>query len=417
MLTKKQIRHANLISIRTKLVLVILSLIILSIAATKVYDYSVRVPEIEKTVEEERLNAAVLTASRLETEIFKTVSVLETAAINTAFISDDKDTVIKALLSIKEQNQIFSTVFLCDASLDRLNEKGEITSLASREYMQEVKKTKKTVISREILISQSTHKPSIMIATPVRISGAPESYLGISINIDKLQYIIGETGKSGGSYTFAFDGKDGLVFAHPIQEYVGTLKFINPDDKDKSKIAPELQKMAKEAISGHSGTQIYDFNGTRIIAAYTNIPGTSFGIAARMNYEDAMEPVRKERNLDIIIAVIASLISAAAAMAFAKYIADPIKSIANEANVIASGDFTGAMNIVVKGRDEVGQLQKAFKDMAIMLKSTMGQIGQAAAQIASSQAKSLKRVRSNPPRERRKSPKPLRKSRREQSTR
>lgn len=381
---KIQNGHINNLSIRVKLTLVTLLLIILSITATKIYDYSFRVPEIEERMKTEQLNNAMLTASKLETEISKTVSTLEMAANNTSFISNDKDTLVNALLSIKRSNQIFSAVFLADESLNRINEKGELSSLANREYMQEVKKTKETVISKEVIISQSTNKPAIMIATPIKIIGSPERYLGISINIDNFQKIIDETQKSDSNYSFAFDGKDGLMFVHPIKEYVGSLKLINPDEKDKSKVATELQQMAKEAILGHSGTQIYSFNSSKIIAAYANIPGTSFGVATRMNYEDAMEPIRKERNSAIIITLITSVIGAIVTIIFSKFIADPIKSIANQANIIESGDFTKSINVNINSEDEVGQLQKSFKNMAIMLKSTMEQIEQAVTHISSS---------------------------------
>jgi methyl-accepting chemotaxis protein len=376
-------RNWGFISIRTKLACVIALLIALAVAAVEIYDYQVRASEIEKTVTEQQLNTAVLTASRLETEIIKTVSTLETSANNSAFASDDRDVIIRALLAIKEQNHIFSTVFMTDSALNRLNEKGELTSLASREYMQEVQKTKKTVISREILISQATQKPSLMIATPVKVPGAPERYLGISVNIDNLQGIVAEGKRSDSNYTFAFDGKNGLVFAHPVQEYVGSLKFINTDEDDKVLVAPELQTMAKKAAAGSSDSQTYTFNGSKVIAAYTNIPGTSMGVADRMTYDEAMAPVRKERNSSIMITLITALLSTVIALAGAKYIADPIKKIADQANIIASGDFAQAKTIRVKGQDEIGRLQQDFRDMADMLRSTMEQIGQAAAQIAS----------------------------------
>ncbi|MEN6316506.1 MAG: methyl-accepting chemotaxis protein [Clostridiaceae bacterium] len=375
----------NIGSIQTKLVMMILLLVILSTTAIKLYDYNVRVSEIENTVRQKKLDIAILTASRLETEIAKALSALETAANNAAFASDDQDVLVKTLLSIKQQNKIFSTVFLCDASLNRLNEKGEMTSLANREYMQDVKKNKQNVISREILISKSTQKPSIMIATPVKVAGAPERYLGMSINIDKLQYIINETKQSESNYSFAFDGKDGLVFAHPRQDYVGSFKIINPDNgQGQDGVAPELQQMAKEAISGNSGTQIYSFNGEKTIAAYANIPGTSFGVATRMSYAEAMEPITKERSSALMIALIASMISGIIAVAFARWFIKPLINISQQANTIAAGDFTASNDIVVKSDDELGKLQTAFKDMAVMLKSTMEQIGQAATQIASS---------------------------------
>ncbi|MDQ7095716.1 methyl-accepting chemotaxis protein [Desulfosporosinus sp. PR] len=381
---EKRKRSGRLLSIRTKLASVIAVVIILAVATVEIYDYQSRVSEIEQSVREQQLDTAVLTAARIETEIDKTTATLETAAHNNAFASDNRDVLIQILLAIKEQNPIFSTVFMADAKLTRLNEKGEISSLADREYMQEVQKTKKTVISREILISQATQKPSLMIATPVKVPGAPERYLGISVNIDNLQKIVAQSKKSDSNYSFAFDGKDGLVFAHPVAAYIASLKFINPDAKDKSLVAPELQAMAREAVAGHSGSQVYNFNGSKIIAAYTNIPGTSLGVASRMTYDEIMAPLRKQRNIDIIITLAVALLGAVIALAGAKLIADPLKRLADQANKIAAGDFTQAKAIKVKGQDEIGQLQQAFQAMAGMLKSTMEQIGQAAAQVASS---------------------------------
>lgn len=175
-----------------------------------------------------------------------------------------------------------------------------------------------------------------------------------------------------------------MVFAHPVQKYVGSLKILNPEEKDKSLVAPELQVMAQEATTGHSGNQIYVFNGVKIIAAYSKIPGTSFGVATRMTYEEAMEPIRKERNSAIIITLVVSILGVIIAPVIAKWIADPLKRISEQAHVIATGDFSQAQAINVQGRDEISQLQQAFKDMAGMLKSTMERIGGAAVQIASS---------------------------------
>lgn len=222
----------NIFKIRRKLSLMILIIVVFSIVGTKVYDYNVRVNSIEKSVREDELNAAILTASRLETEIQKTVSVLESSANDNDFATKDKNKILELLGSIKKQNSIFSTVYLADSDLNKINDKGQEGSLADREYMQDVKKNQKTTISKEVLISEATNKPSIMIVTPIKVPGASERYLGIAISVDNFQNIIDKAKKSDSNYSFAFDGKNGLVFAHPIKEYVGTLKFINPDEKD-----------------------------------------------------------------------------------------------------------------------------------------------------------------------------------------
>lgn len=380
----KEPKKHKFISIRTKLTAIIVLLIILTVSTVQIYTYQKNVSQIEAAVEENELSTAILTASRLQTEIMKTVSVLETASYDVAFAAEDVNVLIQGLLAIQSQNQIFSTVFITDSALYKLaNEKGEPGSLADREYLQELKKTQQTVISREILMSQSTKKASLMIATPIRTPGAPERYLGIAINIDKLQGVVTQSQKSDSHYSFAFDGKNGLVFAHPVPEYIGSLKLINPDEKDAALVAPELQNMAKEAIAGHSGHQIYEFDGVKVITAYTNIPGTTLGVATRMTYADAMADVKKSGRQTVIIIVVASLLSALIALFCTKFVADPIKRIAEQANTIASGDFTQTRRITTKGTDEIGLLQQDFINMADKLQSTMEQIGSAAAQIAS----------------------------------
>jgi methyl-accepting chemotaxis protein len=355
---------------------------IFAVMAVEVYSYRSRVAEIEQAAQEAQLNTAILTAARLESTIAKTVATLETAANDSAFASEDQNILIQTLAHIKAQNPLFSTVFVTDAALTRLNEKGETGSLASREYMQATQQTKQTVISNEILISQATQKPSLMVATPVKAPGAPERYLGISVNIDNLQGIVAESEKNASHYAFAFDGKDGTVFAHPIADYVGSLKLLNPEEKDRNLVAPDLQAMVREAIAGRSGIQIYEFGGTKVIASYAGIPGTTLGVASRMSYDEAMEPVRQARNSSIIIMLVVLAVSVAVALIGSKVIAEPVKRIAEQAYVIASGDFTQAKMLRVKSRDEIGRLQQDFKDMAEMLQSTMAQIGEAADQIA-----------------------------------
>jgi methyl-accepting chemotaxis protein len=384
MMKKKHRSIFKNVRIRTKLLLVIIPLVCLTMGAAKSYDYFTRQSDLEESVKDDMLHISELTATRLQVEIAKAVSAVETAADNRVFLSQDQSAIIQELNNIKNQNPLFATVFLSDASLTRINEQGDTASLADREYMQEVKKTGETVVSNEILISQATKEPAIMIATPIKISGAPESYLGVSLDTKELKNIVAGMKKSDSNYSFAFDGKDGLVFAHPVEDYVGSLKFINPDEKDKGLVAPELTKMVQEAVSGHSGTQIYEFNGVKVIAAYANVPGTSFGVASRMKYYDAMESVRKEQISAIVITLIATAVGVAAAFGLSVLIATPIKRIAIQANIIASGDFTQAITLDAQGKDEISQLQQAFKDMAIKLGNTMEQIGQATKELASS---------------------------------
>lgn len=372
--------------IRTKLLLVIIPLLCITMGAAKSYDFFTRQAYLENSVKDDMLHTAQLTATKLQVEIAEAVSVVQTAAGNNAFQSKDQAMMIQELTNIKKQSSFFESVFLSDASLNSINEKGESASLADMKYMQEVKEKRETTISDEIFISPYSKEPTIIIVTPIKTSGAPESYLGLSLTTKELQNIVANMKKSDSNYSFAFDGKDGMTFAHPTEDYVGTLKFIHPNENDKARVAPELRDMVQDAISGNSGTQVYEFNDVKVIAAYANIPGTSFGVASRMRHYDAMESVRTEQISAIVITLVASVAGAVAALGLSVLISNPIKKVANQANLIALGDFTQAIALDVheSGKDEISQLQRAFKEMAMMLKNTMGQIGQATKELASS---------------------------------
>jgi methyl-accepting chemotaxis protein len=370
------------LSIRIKLAALIVLFIVITVLITETFSYLSSVSELEAVEENERLNAAALTAARISGELMEAAAVVETATLNTVFASNDMDAIQSVLSAIKDSNSFFSVVFMMDRNYERINHLGEWANLSTRNYAQEVKNTRQTVISSEVILSATTGKPSIVVITPVKAAGSPERYLGITIGVENHQEIIMDTKKSENTYAFAFDGASGLMFAHPNPEYVGTLKLIAPDEGTDIAIAPELREMAQSAVAGESGIRIYEFNGEKVIAAYANIPETSLGVAARMNYYEAMEGVRNRRNLSVVISLAAIIFSVFASFFITKFITDKIEILALESGAISKGDFTAVNKTSVAGHDELAQLQQGFVQMAEILRNSMKQIDIAAEEIA-----------------------------------
>ena len=65
----------------------------------------------------------------------------------------------------------------------------------------------------------------------------------------------------------------------------------------------------------------------------------------------------------------------------ARVISRPLKELAGQAEIIASGDLTVQVN--QQSKDEVGQLAASFKTMVGNLRQTIGQVGEASAAVAS----------------------------------
>ncbi|MDR1206125.1 MAG: methyl-accepting chemotaxis protein [Peptococcaceae bacterium] len=374
-------------SIRIKLAALIVLFIVITVSATEIFSYRSSVSELEAIEEHERLNIAVLTAARISGDLLKAAAIVETAALDTVFASEDTDSMIPALNAIKNSSEIFSVAFMMDGNYDRLNHLGEWASLSTRDYAHQAKSTRQTVISNEVIMSATTGKPSIMVLTPVRAAGSPERYLGITVGVENLQEIIMSAQESPSTYAFAFDGVTGLVFAHPNTEYIGALKLIAPDAGTDLTVPPDLREMAGAAAAGESGIRIYEFNGERVISAYANVPETSLGVAARMNYYEAMQSVRDRRNLSVAISLAAIVFSVFASFFITKFITDKIAILTLESGAISSGDFTAANKTGVSGNDELAQLQQGFVQMAEILRTSMQHIDNAAEDIAAASEK------------------------------
>jgi hypothetical protein len=100
------------LSIRIKLAALIVLFIVITVSATEIFSYQSSVSELEAIEENERLNAAVLTAAQISGDLLQAAAVVETAALNTVFASEDVNDMLPALNDIKDSSEIFSVAFM-----------------------------------------------------------------------------------------------------------------------------------------------------------------------------------------------------------------------------------------------------------------------------------------------------------------
>ncbi|MEK4528536.1 methyl-accepting chemotaxis protein [Paenibacillus sp. BGI2013] len=107
--------------------------------------------------------------------------------------------------------------------------------------------------------------------------------------------------------------------------------------------------------------------------------------------QDAMNSGVVEANLQIvqvlrwiaIIGVVSLLIGALVAYVIGRMISLPVAAIAQSASRIADGDLTGEP-IVVRNKDEIGDLAQAFNIMSANLRTLIHQVGDSAERVAAS---------------------------------
>lgn len=98
---------------------------------------------------------------------------------------------------------------------------------------------------------------------------------------------------------------------------------------------------------------------------------------------DASSKIGNVINLIIIIGIVSVILGTAIALLMGRVISKPVTSVAKAAKQIAEGDLTGEA-IVVRNKDEIGELAHSFNTMAVNLRTLIHQVGDNAQRVAAS---------------------------------
>ncbi|MEE8409363.1 MAG: ATP-binding protein, partial [Myxococcota bacterium] len=120
---------------------------------------------------------------------------------------------------------------------------------------------------------------------------------------------------------------------------------------------------AARAARGETGTVVAtDYRGHSVLAAYTNIPGTSWGLIVKQDAAEVDSPIAEMLANMLILVGISAVILVWVALFLARTLASPIQEIAATAARIHAGDLQARS--ATTGNDELGELGTAFNRMA-----------------------------------------------------
>ncbi len=236
--------------------------------------------------------------------------------------------------------------------------------ISATEYFKRAKKGMDPVFS-EMTISEATGKP-IAIACAV-IHTEPAGFAGILGMVIKAEYFadlisgrkIGTTG-----YGFMVDGK-GLCNAHPSSDNVLKTDFTS---------IKEMEAIIQQMVAGKTGVEEYIFRGTHKIAGFAPVGFNGWSIAATQNQDEFLAASVSIRNSNIIVAVLASILTGLVVMFAARTIVRPINAAVAGLKDIAQGEGDLTMRLKVASKDEVGELANWFNVFIEKLQGIIGDI-------------------------------------------
>jgi methyl-accepting chemotaxis protein len=247
-------------------------------------------------------------------------------------------------------------------------------NIANLPYFQEAKQSGKAVVS-DMHISEATNKPIISVCAP--IMDDYDQFFGLfGIDLDTEYFTslianrkIGKTGYG------ALVDKNGLILAHPVQEYIFKLNVTS---------VKEMGEINKKMLAGERGVEAYRFKGVDKVAGFAPVGKNGWAIIATQNQEEFRSSAVSIRNSTIAITLAAGLIIGILVLFSARTVTRPINSAVASLMDIAQGEGDLTMRLKVTSGDEVGELAKWFNTFIDKLQGIIRDITKSVHTLSSS---------------------------------
>jgi methyl-accepting chemotaxis protein len=324
--------------------------------------------------------SADLVATKLEGELLQFREIANKPAVR----SLDLDTARAALLP--EITRIGSLEFglvLPDGTAVYVSDGSLAGNISDREYFRQAISGKLAV--SDVIISRQTGQPTIVMASPIFQSDAPNApVLGVLFSTKDallLTNIVNMIKPNFNSEYSTIVSKDGMFMAHPNRKFV--TDQLNPVTSTDATFK-SVGEMVSRALREKTGTTTFtDYAGEHRIAAFNEIPGYSWLLITSIGKDDYDEAVKQINMIIFTIGGIMLLLGCVLAYFIGLSIAMPVRNIALAIEDIAQGegDLTQKLNITSK--DALGDISTYFNTMLEKIRTLIINIKKEAATLSS----------------------------------
>ena len=226
------------------------------------------------------------------------------------------------------------------------------------------------------VISQATGKIIVnSIAVARNDAGQPVAMVLAAIYVqsvmDKVQELkLGEKGYS------LLVSKEGVYIVNPDQEAIMKKKISEEEDKS-------LVELGEKMLSGESGVYRFSSGGNNMIAFYTPIQSTGWGMATLAYEDELFKPVTSMLSIMILISIVLLVLLSGGILITVNKVMSPLGVMMDEMKLLATGDFRDRPS-TIESKDELGMLANAVMEMRRGVAKVMRSVSHSAESLAGS---------------------------------
>ncbi len=227
------------------------------------------------------------------------------------------------------------------------------------------------------VISQATGKIIVnSIALARNDAGQPVAMVLAAIYVQSVMDKVHELKFGTKGYSLLVS-KEGVYIVNPDEESIMKKKITEEDDKS-------LAELGNKMLSGESG--VYHFtakSGDNMIAFYTPIKSTGWGMATLAYEDELFQPVKSMLTIMIIISIVLLVLISGGIWVTVNKVMRPLGVMMEEMSLLSKGDFRDRESRI-DSKDELGMLANAVMEMRRGVSKVMKSVNHSAESLAGS---------------------------------
>lgn len=362
-------------SIRAKLSAIVISLFVVALGVLAGLNYWQSEKMLRQDIEEETALIAQYNGEAIGRWLDERKTELAAIARSPIMASGNREAMVPYIISEINNNKLYENIFWTDNMGNYVDTHGVTGNSASRPYFKGAMEGK--VVVSDPLLSPTTGKMVVLIATPIKSAGQIIGILAGTISIEDVEkHVLGiKVAQTGYAYVLR---KDGMIIVHPNKELVNKVNIANDPNA-----TPALKEAVGKMLGGEKGIASYKYTNIEKYLAYAPITGTAWSIGVTVPVSEAMAELKTFTQISLITIISVLVLATVVILLTANRIAKPLQLLEIAAGRIASGDLS-VTNINITSQDELGRLARAFETMVANLRNLVRKIDNSSEMVAAS---------------------------------
>jgi nitrate/nitrite-specific signal transduction histidine kinase len=153
----------------------------------------------------------------------------------------------------------------------------------------------------------------------------------------------------------------------------GNGRVIQHPDAALAGVDLSSQKVVQEVVSGQTGAErTRDLNQQDVVAGYSPIPGTNWGLIAVEDWSTLMRPFQGYRTFLLVLLVLGLVVPSLVVWFGVRRVTRPVQVLTGAARQVAAGDFEHS--VTIHTNDELQELAEQFNTMSAQLRDSYAEL-------------------------------------------